>query len=82
MSSLEIINNAPVTQVKTFSPTVKKGLLIALTCLINLGAIFAYVIGLPWFVPLSLFALSLIPLFPIGRTAVVNRLAVKNIHNN
>lgn len=45
-----------------------KVILIAVSTIMALGMIFAYSLCAPWFVTLSLFALALLPLFPIGKS--------------
>ncbi len=44
---------------------IKKCALIALAAVFAIGMIFSYALGAPWMVTLSLFALTLAPLYPI-----------------
>ena len=79
MSSVININSSPAQPLKPELSTVKKGILVALTCLLVLGMVLSYALGAPWFVTVAFFASTLVPLFPLGRIAAVNKLSLDNI---
>lgn len=41
-------------------------ILIAISVIMAIGLIISYVMGAPWFVPLTFFALALVPIIPLG----------------
>jgi hypothetical protein len=45
----------------------QKVLLVALTVIFTVGMIVSYALNAPWFVPLTFFALALLPLIKLGR---------------
>jgi hypothetical protein len=66
-ASIQLNSSQSLPAQKVVSPSLsKKKIAIALSVIMTLGMIFSYVMGAPWVIPLTFFALALGSLFPVG----------------
>ncbi|MGB7978821.1 MAG: hypothetical protein WCF19_06660 [Chlamydiales bacterium] len=59
-------------------PQRKKNILIAVATLMFLGMVLSYALGAQWFIIAAFFALSLSPLFPLGKAVDNQRSRIIN----
>ena len=68
MSSLVKFDSFPVRDTKTFSPTEKQKILVAISCIMLVGMFLSYALGSSlWYLSLLFFTLALVPGISIGR---------------
>jgi hypothetical protein len=66
-ASIQLNSSQSLPTEKVVSPSLsKKKIGIALSVIMTLGMIFSYVMGAPWMIPLTFFALALGSLLPVG----------------